>query len=155
MKKKCCIIVIYMQLFCMADTKDMKKRLAAVGKDRKWLAEVTGYSHSSVMHAMSARSPNKSAKIMHAIDAAISNEEKAQGRQSVEETGFFTLEFTPQEFRQIDRASRIVNAPSIKDYCQDAVKVRTKEIIARGQIEDRSLPLASHDKKRYNASTEL
>jgi len=123
-----------MRIFLMSDVQEIKKRLAALGKDRKWLSEVTGYSHAYIMHGFSAKSLNKSAKIMHAIEAAISNEEKAQGRQSVEETGFFILEFTPQEFRQIDRASRIVNAMSIKDYCQEAVKVRTREILRRSLL---------------------
>ena len=112
----------------------LKQRLAAIGKDRKWLTEVTKYKHDSIMHALSEKSPNKSLKILNAIDAVITEEEKRQSRESVEQNGLFHLEFTPAEFAQVDAASRMVNAASIKEYCQDAVMLRTRELMQRQSL---------------------
>jgi hypothetical protein len=122
----------------MIDVKNLKMRLAAIGKSPQWLAEVTRYTYSSIRHALSENSPHKSAKILKALDDAIRLEETNKGNADLESKGLFMMNFTPREFEAVDAASRIVNAPSIKEYCKDCISLRTKEIMAREK-----LPLAS------------
>lgn len=141
--KKIAFLYFFRRITLMKTPATLKKRLAAIGRDRKWLTEVTKYKYDSIMHALSENSPNKSAKILSAIDDAIAQEEKRIGQKDMEANGLFHLEFTPAQFAQVDAASRIVNAASIKEYCQDAVMLRTRELMQR------KIVVAAEDEASY------
>lgn len=113
---------------------DMPKRLKGIGKSREWLAQTAGYTKPTIDHAFSARSPHKTERMRARLSNAIEQEEIAQQKMDIEKQGLFAIEFTPAQFAEVDAASRIVQSPSLKDYCMDAVMIRTHEIMtASGQ----------------------
>lgn len=128
----------------MDNVKNLKMRLAAIGKTPQWLAEATRYTYSSIRHALSENSPHKSAKILRVLEEAICTEEAKKGHKDSQIKGLFMLDFTPEEFALVDAASRIVNAPSIKEYCKECISLRATEIMARNK-----LPLASEGEIKH------
>ena len=141
--------IVLRALFCnieysMDNVKNLKMRLAAIGKSPQWLAEVTQYTYSSIRHALSENSPHKSAKILRVLEEAICMGEAKKGHEDSEIKGLFMLDFRAGDFAAVDAASRIVNAPSIKEYCKDCITLRTKEIMARSKS-----PLASDGEIPY------
>ena len=128
----------------MDNVKNLKMRLAAIGKTPQWLAEVTQYTYSSIRHALSENSPHKSAKILRVLEEAICTEEVKKGHKDSQIKGLFMLDFTAGEFAAVDAASRIVNAPSIKEYCKECISLRTTEIMERNK-----LPLASEGEIKH------
>ena len=131
----------------MITFEDMPERLKLIGKDRPWLAAKTGYARATIDHAFSEKSPHKTEKMRVKLSNIIEAEEIAQGKAEIEKQGLFALEFTPEQFANVDAASRKVEAPSLKDYCMDAVMIRTREIMeAPGKPTLEPLPAPIHKK---------
>lgn len=58
------------------DYSSIDQRLAAIGKDRKWLAEQTKYSEAAVREALAPKSQKRSRRLFDSMDSVISAEEQ-------------------------------------------------------------------------------
>lgn len=113
----------------MIPYEEMKHRLAGTGRNRKWLAEQTGYSESTIKQYLGPRG-KRTEDFMKVASEAIEAEEfrKRQGRP---EAPLWNLIFlTHQEFDRADRASRIMKAESLEEFCRQVILRRADEIIA-------------------------
>lgn len=128
---------------------DIPLRMAKLGVDRAWLAKQCDYSASTLANALAPKGTNKTEKALRRIWEALDREEERQCQNDVIE-GFFSLSFTPQQFAEVDAASRRVDAQSIKQYCHDCVMVRTREIMNREKNEDcNTSSLVAEDTPEY------
>lgn len=73
-------------------------RLAAIGKDRAWLAEKVDYSETTIRTALAPASTKRSDRMLSVLSRAIEDEE-AKHRQVGNVASL--LEFEPEEWEQI------------------------------------------------------
>jgi hypothetical protein len=111
---------------------DIDPRLEALGKDRRWLSEVTPYSLASVRDAMGPNSKKRSDRMLTVLSRAIEDEEERQATPTSKEIrpGVFEIFQTEEQLHTADLASRIVGAPSLADYCRDVIIAESDRIIA-------------------------
>lgn len=77
---------------------EIDKRLAALGKDRVWLSDVTPYSWETVRQALAPNGKARSVRMLSVLSRAIEDEE-AKHRQVGNVASL--LEFEPEEWEQI------------------------------------------------------
>ena len=99
---------------------EIDTRLESIGKDRKWLAEMTGRSEGSIRAALAPNSApkNRTALLQKALSDAIEKEESAQ-RASIRLPDQLALAPTAEEFDAWDRASRAAKAETLKAWAID------------------------------------
>jgi hypothetical protein len=125
---------------------DIDNRLAAIARNRAWLAEVTPYSVESIRNALAPSSTRRSGKMLIMLSRAIEDEEalrQAESPMEVREVGFgvWSIFRSSEELHRADKASRIVGAESITEYCHDVVLRETDRILAESADRYRIIPL--------------
>lgn len=117
---------------------DVDPRLAALGKDRRWLAEQTGYSYDSLRNLLAPKRAHQiTERMLSTMRRAIEDEEARQAEATPELSkaprelapGVFNLFRTPEELDRADRASRIVKAPSLVQFCRDVIEAEADRIL--------------------------
>ena len=112
----------------MIEWADIDRRLAAIGKDRRWLASVTPYSWESIRQALGPNGRARSARMLAVLSRAIEDEEaKSKARQS--RPGLFDIFLTEEQLDKADRASRLAGAPSLVQFCRDAIFAAAERIL--------------------------
>lgn len=130
----------------MIQFQDIEKRLAVIGKDRAWLAKESKRSPGSIRSALApnAHIKQRSALLQKALTDAIEREEAAQSGavaiQSKTPPGYSEIFLSDEEYDLADKASRLVNSPTMAAFCRDAIQAEAQRIIERFAI----TPIASH-----------
>lgn len=117
----------------MIPFEEIDRRLDAIGKDRKWLAEVTQRSPDSIRAALApkAHPKQRSSLLQKALSDAIVSEEEAQAAmQEPPQPGFHNIFLDDAQLDRADRASRQISAASLVDFCRDAIVFRSDELLA-------------------------
>ena len=116
----------------MTSWEKLDQRLAALGKDRAWLADKTPYSLESIRNAMAPASTRRSDRMLSILSRAIEDEELAQSAAAPREVrpGVFEIFQSEEQLHTADIASRIVGAASISDFCRDVIITESERIIA-------------------------
>ena len=125
---------------------DMDARLDALGRDRAWLAEASGRAPASIRAALAPNAPDskRSHLLQRVLSDVILAAEAAQANQPP--PGLHAVLVDDEQLDRADRASRIVGASSLAQYCREAIRFRTSEILAgHGDPVDRS---DTHDPPR-------
>lgn len=121
---------------------EMDRRLDALGLTRSWLAAKSGRSPHSIRAALApnATPKNRSELLQRALSAAIEREEadRAMFAQPAP-PGMTNLLLNDDMLDRADRASRLVNAPSLAEFCRDAILFRATEIL-KGNDDPLNLP---------------
>lgn len=135
---------------------EIDSRLDAIGKDRAWLAAVTGRSYDSIRGALApnAEKKRRSALLQKALSDAIAAEEKRRGVGLVP-SGYAAIFLNDEEFDRADRASRIAGCDSLAQFCRDAIQSRARQLIraaAAGRLRELE---ASVDEEVDRALAEL
>lgn len=113
----------------MNPAEELKELLRRVNRTRRWLADETGYAFGSVRQYLGGSKQSrpffkKAREVLLAEEAF----QKA-GRPAVPQ---WNLIFdTEEQFLRVDRASRLADAPGIKEFCRDATLARADEILER------------------------
>jgi SOS-response transcriptional repressor LexA len=117
----------------MIPFEEIDRRLDAISKDRKWLAEVTQRSPDSIRAALApkAHPKQRSSLLQKALSDAIISEEDAQAAmQEPPQPGFHNIFLDDAQLDRADRASRQIHAASLVDFCRDAIVFRADELLA-------------------------
>jgi hypothetical protein len=121
----------------MIEWNQIDSRLAAIGKDRAWLAEQTPYSAGTIRTALAPNSDKRTDRMLLVLSRAIEDEEARQrptGPREIRPGVFDLFDLTTPEgeaqFALVDRASRIVQAPTIVDFCRDVAIEAAERIMA-------------------------
>lgn len=111
---------------------DVDSRLAAIGKDRAWLATESGRSPGSIRTALApkAHPKNRSELLQRALSNAIEREEERQRRQTDAPPGFSEIFLDDAQLARADQASRLIRSDSLAQFCREAIKFRADEILA-------------------------
>lgn len=110
---------------------DIDNRLTSIGKDRKWLVEITKRSEGAIRSALAPNSlpKNRSALLQKALSDAIEQEEAQRILQSPSLNGIYEIRQSKEQAERTDRASRAVGSDSLSDFCLKAIMYRTDEIL--------------------------
>jgi len=111
---------------------DIDLRLSKIGKDRKWLAENTPYSADYLRTVLAPGSTRRTKRVMQIISAAIEAEEERQAAPQQEiPPGYSEIFLNDEQLNLADRASRIVGAPSLADFCRTAILQEARRILTK------------------------
>lgn len=115
----------------MIPFEDMDERLRILGKTRSWLAEASGRSPDSIRTALAPNAPaaKRSQLLQRALSDAIEAESAGQEIAAKVPPGYSAIFQTDEMHDRADRASRMVNSPSLADFCRDAIMTRVEEIM--------------------------
>ncbi len=112
----------------MIEWTEIDSRLDSIGKNRRWLSEQTPYSADTIRTALAPNSTKRSARMLAVLSRAIEDEEaKSEARQS--RPGMFDIFLTEEQLDKADRASRLVGAPSLVQFCRDAIFAAAERIL--------------------------
>jgi hypothetical protein len=130
----------------MIEWNDIDLRLNELGRDRAWLAEQTPYSLNSVREALAPNGKKRSEKMLIMLSRAIEDEEahrQAEGPREIREVnpGVWSIFRSDEELHRADKASRIVGAESITEYCHDVIVRETDRILAESADRHRIIPV--------------
>lgn len=110
----------------------IKRRLAGLGKNRKWLAEKTGYSENTVRQYLGPKGKHTEDFLKEASDA-IEAEEARQKLGKPESHPWNLIFLSHEEFTRADRASRIDRADTLEEFCRKAILQKADALIATKQ----------------------
>jgi len=107
----------------------LKRRLAGLGRDRRWLSKQTGYSENTIRQYLGPKGKHTPDFLSHASEAI--KREEAKLRSLDPEVSLWRMLFqSNNEFSMVDRASRIVKSESLEDFCRQSILKRAEEILA-------------------------
>ena len=117
----------------MIPFEEIDKRLDALGKDRKWLAEASGRKPDSIRVALAtnADQKNRTSLLQKALSDAIEREDLAQAvTHEPPLPGFHNVFLDDAQIIRADLASRQTSATSLVEFCRQAIIHRAEEILA-------------------------
>lgn len=113
----------------MIDYQDIPRRLAAIRKDRRWLARQLRLSPNTIRQYLGPKG-KRTKELMDDIERVLVLEEARQSENRADAPPWSVLFRTAAEFDCVDRASRAVNAGSLVDFCRGVLLERAELILA-------------------------
>lgn len=114
----------------MTEHQEIRQRLAAIGKDRKWLAKQLKLSEHTVRQYLQPKG-KRTPELIQEIDRVITLESARQRENQPNSPPWNQIFSTDEEFDRVDVASRLIGAESLKEFCRDAILARADEILER------------------------
>jgi hypothetical protein len=111
------------------DHQDIPHRLAAIRKDRRWLAKQLRLSDNTIRQYLGPKG-KRTKELMEDIERVIVLEEARQRENQADAPPWNVLFRTAEEFDRADRASRLVKAESLTEFCREAILERAEGILA-------------------------
>lgn len=112
----------------MSEHQEIRRRLAVIGKDRKWLAKQLKKSEETVRQYLQPKG-KRTKELMEDIERVIVLEEARQRENRADSPPWNVLFNRAEEFDLVDRASRLEKAESITEFCRGVLIRRAREII--------------------------
>lgn len=113
----------------MTEHQEIRRRLAAIGKDRKWLARQLNMSEHTVRQYLQPKG-KRTKEFVAEIERVIVLEEARQRENQADAPPWNVLFRTAEEFDRADRASRSVKSESLIEFCRAVILARADEILA-------------------------
>lgn len=117
---------------CVSEHLEIRRRLAAIGKNRQWLAKQLNKSEATVRQYLQPKG-KRTKELMDDIERVITLETARQREVQPEAPPWNVLFRTADEFDQADRASRVAKAESLVEFCRAAILERAAVILAEKQ----------------------
>ena len=114
----------------VSEHQEIRRRLAAIGKDRKWLAVQLKMSEHTIRQYLQPKG-KRTKEFMDDIERVITLATAQQRELQPEAPPWNVIFRTADEFDRADRASRIVKAESLKDFCRNAILEKADELLAK------------------------
>jgi hypothetical protein len=126
------------------DYREISKRLAAIGKDRPWLAKQLKLSTNTIRQYLGPKG-KRTKELMEEIEHAIVLEEARQRENQADAPPWNVIFKTAEEFDRADRASRAVKSESLLEFCRAVLLKRADEILEakRKSVYPKVLPQAA------------
>ncbi len=113
----------------MIDYEDIPRLLATIGKDRRWLAKQLKLSENTIRQYLGPKG-KRTAELMEEIERVITLETARQRETQPEAPPWNVIFRTAEEFDRADRASRLVKAESLREFCRNAILTMADGILA-------------------------
>jgi ParB-like chromosome segregation protein Spo0J len=112
------------------DYEDIPRLLATIGKDRRWLAKKLKLSDNTIRQYLGPKG-KRTVELMEEIEKILTLESARQSENQPDAPPWNQIFRTADEFDRADRASRLVKAESLKDFCRNVILERADEILAQ------------------------
>jgi translation initiation factor IF-3 len=112
----------------VTEDQEIKRRLAAIGKNRQWLAKQLKMSEHTIRQYLQPRG-KRTREFLEEIERVIVLEEARQRENRADSPPWNVLFKTAEEFDRVDRASRVVDAESVTEFCREVLLKRAEEIL--------------------------
>lgn len=112
----------------MIDYREISRRLAAIDKDRPWLAKQLNLSANTIRQYLGPKG-KRTKELMEDIERVIVLEEARQREGHADSPPWNVLFATADEFDRADRASREVKSACLVDFCRAVILKRADEIL--------------------------
>lgn len=111
------------------DYEDIPRLLATIGKDRRWLAKQLKLSDNTIRQYLGPKG-KRTVELMDEIERVITLESARQRETQPEAPPWNVIFRTAEEFDRADRASRLVKAESLREFCRNAILTMADGILA-------------------------
>jgi ParB-like chromosome segregation protein Spo0J len=112
------------------DYQDIPRLLATIGKDRRWLAKQLKLSDNTIRQYLGPKG-KRTAELMEEIEKVLTLEAARQRETQPEAPPWNVIFRTAEEFDKADRASRVVKAESLTEFCRAAILERADDLLAK------------------------
>jgi len=111
---------------------EINRRLDALGKDRKWLAEASKRSPASIAAALAPSAPDskRSKHVQKALSDAIEAEEERQRPKRDLPPGHVEIILSESQYQKAQEASQIAGYTALSDYCRVAIEDAADRLLA-------------------------
>ena len=113
----------------MIDYEDIPRLLATIGKDRRWLAKQLKLSENTIRQYLGPKG-KRTIELMEEIDRTITLEAARQREVQPDAPPWNVIFQTAEEFDRADRASRILKAESLTEFCRAVILEKADDLIA-------------------------
>lgn len=113
----------------MTEHQEIRRRLAAIGKDRKWLAKQLTMSEHTIRQYLQPKG-KRTKEFLDEIDRLITLESARQRENQQDAPPWNQVFQTAEQFDRADRASRIVKSESLLEFCRESILARADELLA-------------------------
>jgi hypothetical protein len=110
------------------DYQDISRQLAAINKDRRWLAKQLGRSENTIRQYLGPKG-KRTREFMEEISRVITLESARQRENQADAPPWNVLFKTADEFDRVDRASREIKSESLIEFCRGVLLKRADEIL--------------------------
>ena len=114
----------------VSEHQEIRRRLAAIGKDRKWLAAQLKMSEHTIRQYLQPRG-KRTKEFMDEIDRTITLEAARQREVQPDAPPWNVIFQTAEEFDRADRASRILKAESLTEFCRAVILEKADDLLAK------------------------
>lgn len=116
----------------MSPAEELTKLLEKAGRSRKWLVEKTGNTATTVRQYLNG---SKESRRFHEKAKGILQEDLASRKPKAKPPLQWDLLFeTEEQFRKVDRASRLVGATDIVEFCRAVLLDRAEKIFEEKKL---------------------
>ena len=116
-------------LWVVSEHQEIRRRLAAIGKDRKWLAGQLKMSEHTIRQYLQPKG-KRTKEFMEDIERVITLEAARQREVQPDAPPWNVIFQTAEEFDRADRASRILKAESLTEFCRAVILEKADDLIA-------------------------
>ena len=109
---------------------EIRRRLAAIGKNRQWLAKELKKSDETVRQYLQPKG-KRTKELMEEIERVIVLEEARQRENRADSPPWNVIFKTAEEFDRADRASRILKAESLTEFCRAVILEKADDLLAK------------------------
>jgi len=113
----------------VSEHQEIRQRLAAIGKNRKWLAVQLKMSEHTIRQYLQPKG-KRTKEFMDEIERAITLETARQRETQPEAPPWNVIFRTAEEFDRADRASCLVKAESLREFCRNAILTMADGILS-------------------------
>jgi hypothetical protein len=113
----------------VSEHQEIRRRLAAIGKDRKWLAGQLKMSEHTIRQYLQPKG-KRTKEFLDDIERVITLETARQREVQPEAPPWNVIFRTAEEFDRADRASRLAKAESLIEFCREVILEKAAGILA-------------------------
>lgn len=114
----------------MTEHQEIRRSLAVLGKDRKWLAKQVKLSENTVRQYLQP-SGKRTPELMEEIGRVLALEAARQKEIRPDAPPWNQIFETDEQFDRADVASRAAGAESFKAFCREAILAKADEILEK------------------------
>jgi hypothetical protein len=114
----------------VTEHQEIRRRLSAIGKDRRWLAKELKLSEHTVRQYLQPKG-KRTPELLEEIERVITLEAARQRENQPDAPPWNQIFRTDDEFDRVDIASRLASAASLKDFCREAILQKADAILSK------------------------
>jgi hypothetical protein len=114
----------------VSEHQEIRRRLASIGKNRQWLAKQLNMSEHTIRQYLQPKG-KRTKEFLDEIERVITLETARQREVQPDAPPWNVIFRTAEEFDKADRASRVVKAESLTEFCRAAILERADDLLAK------------------------